>query len=189
MTAAYLINRTPTTILNNKSPFEVLFHTSPDYDILRMFDSLCYANVMPQPSDKFAARAIKGVFLGYPYAKKGYKILNLATNQVFISRDVRFVENIFPFKDIEQSIVPSSLFPSSNHYVDDDPFQYVLNSDISIESSIPISDSSPHLSTDNISVESPVISTSDSDHTVIHLLVVQNHHLPDLKGINNYLLN
>lgn len=98
LTAAYLVNRTPTVVLQNRSPFEVLFNTSPDYDSLRVFGSLCYATVVPQPADKFAARAIKGVFLGYPYNKKGYKVLNLDTNQVFISRDVKFVENIFPFR-------------------------------------------------------------------------------------------
>lgn len=37
------------------------------------------------------------MFLGYPFGIKGYKLLNLSTNTVFVSRDVVFHEHIFPF--------------------------------------------------------------------------------------------
>lgn len=47
------------------------------------------------------------MFLGYPSGYKGYKLLNLETNEIFISRDVIFHEIIFPFKD--QPLSPSSL--------------------------------------------------------------------------------
>lgn len=119
LTAAYLINRTPSVVLGGKSPFEILFNEVPDYDNFRVFGSLCYVSVLPKSGDKFAAKAIKGIFMGYPYAKKGYKVLDLSTKQVLISRDVRFFENVFPYKDIAiQS--PQLLFPESHQYVDDD---------------------------------------------------------------------
>lgn len=122
LTTVYLINRTPIAVLHDKSPFGVLFGTPRLYDQLRVFGSLCYANVVPQSSDKFAARAIKGVFIGYPYAKKAYKVLSLETKQVFVSRDVKFIENIFPLKDIQPQ-APSLLFPSSHQFIDDDPLR------------------------------------------------------------------
>lgn len=37
------------------------------------------------------------VFIGYPFGQKAYKVLNLVTKQIFISRDVKIVEHIFPF--------------------------------------------------------------------------------------------
>jgi hypothetical protein len=37
------------------------------------------------------------IFIGYPFAKKGYKLYNLSTNSVFVSRNVIFHETVFPF--------------------------------------------------------------------------------------------
>lgn len=97
LAATYLINRTPTPLLSGQSPFEVLFHKPPSYNHLKVFGCLCYATIVPHQRDKFAPIAIKGVFLGYPYGTKGYRVIDLETKRVFISRDVQFVEHIFPF--------------------------------------------------------------------------------------------
>lgn len=74
-----MINRTPTSVLQGKCPYEVLFGKNPYHDHLRVFGSLYYVTIV---------RAVKGVFLGYPYTKKGYKVLNLDTKHVFVSHDV-----------------------------------------------------------------------------------------------------
>ncbi|XP_071715279.1 uncharacterized protein [Rutidosis leptorrhynchoides] len=47
---------------------------------------------------KFSQRSEKCVFLGYSSVKKGYKLYGLESKSLFISRDVKFYENIFPFK-------------------------------------------------------------------------------------------
>ncbi|KAK2999227.1 hypothetical protein RJ639_023968 [Escallonia herrerae] len=48
-------------------------------------------------TDKFAPRSRHCVFLGYPPGKKGWRVYDLKTNQVFFSRDVKFEETVFPF--------------------------------------------------------------------------------------------
>lgn len=82
-------------MLDFKTPFEVLYSCSPSCDVLKVFGCLCFASV--HDSDKFKHRVIRCVFLGYPRGHKGYKLLNLATKQVFISRHVIFHEREFPF--------------------------------------------------------------------------------------------
>lgn len=46
-TRFYLINRLPTHILNNKSPFQRLIHTPPNYNRLKLFGCLCYPWLKP----------------------------------------------------------------------------------------------------------------------------------------------
>ena len=45
-----------------------------------------------------SSRSKKCVLIGHSTTKKAYKLLSLDTRNVFFSRDVKFYENIFPFK-------------------------------------------------------------------------------------------
>ena len=51
-TACYLINRLPTPILQNKSPFEKLFNSVPNYLFLKTFGCACWSNLRPYNSHK-----------------------------------------------------------------------------------------------------------------------------------------
>ncbi|CAN1754083.1 Retrovirus-related Pol polyprotein from transposon TNT 1-94 [Linum perenne] len=106
--AVYLINRMPTPILNKHSPYEKLHGSSAILDNLKVFGCLCYASTLSQHRTKFQPRARQCVFLGMPSGIKGYKVMDLHTNQTFVSRDVIFYESIFPFKDVSSSALPQS---------------------------------------------------------------------------------
>jgi histone deacetylase 1/2 len=44
-TATYIINRLPTPVLNQKSPFEILYNKIPDYRFMRVFGCACWPNL------------------------------------------------------------------------------------------------------------------------------------------------
>ncbi|KAL9226203.1 hypothetical protein vseg_002041 [Gypsophila vaccaria] len=97
LTAGYLINRTPSVLLQGKTPYEVLFAKRPSYANLRTFGCLCYVKHPRKDGDKFASRSRRCIFVGYPFGKKGWEVYDLETKEYFISRDVVFDEFNFPF--------------------------------------------------------------------------------------------
>lgn len=80
LTAVFLINRMPTQLLKDMSPYEVLNKKKPDYRDLRVFGSLCYSSTSTKGRTKFQPRAKPCVFLGYPAGYKGYKLLDLESH-------------------------------------------------------------------------------------------------------------
>ena len=100
LAACYLINRTPSTTLAGKTPFEKLYNRPPPLHHLRVFGCLCYVHNQHHGGDKFATRSSKSVFVGYPYGKKGWRVYNLETGIITVSRDVVFCEAEFPFASI-----------------------------------------------------------------------------------------
>ncbi|GJU86702.1 putative RNA-directed DNA polymerase [Tanacetum coccineum] len=98
LTSVYLINRLPSSVLSQKSPYELIYKVKPKLSQLKTFGCLCFSTVLNN-SDKFSSRSEKCVFLGYSFDKKGYKLFSLDNRKMLISRDVKFYETVFSFKN------------------------------------------------------------------------------------------
>lgn len=121
MTACYLINRTSSSVLNYKTPYEILFEKEPSLSDIRAFGCLGYAHNQKHKGNKFASRSRKCIFLGYPFAKKGWTMYDLETQEIFVSRDVRLFEHVFPMSefDSQNNALNSELAKTQEFYVDD----------------------------------------------------------------------
>lgn len=75
----------------------MLYNHPPTYATLKVFGFLALAYNITSHADKFNPRGVPCVFIGYPTTQKGYRLLNLLTNEVFVSRDVKWFENILPY--------------------------------------------------------------------------------------------
>ena len=95
-TAAHLINKLLTPNLGNQSPWETLYHVSPDLTHLKTFGCECFPLLTPYTSHKLFPKTTHCVFIGYPLNIKGYSYLDPATNRVYTSRHVLFNETVFP---------------------------------------------------------------------------------------------
>jgi histone deacetylase 1/2 len=100
LTATYLINRTPSRVINFSTPLNQLFNENPSYSSLRVFGCACWPNLRPYNKHKLQFRSKECAFLGYSDMHKGYKCLDIATGRVYISCDVVFDENVFPFSKL-----------------------------------------------------------------------------------------
>ncbi|KAI3514490.1 hypothetical protein L1887_12931 [Cichorium endivia] len=95
--ATYIINRLPTKVLDDHSPFELLYSKQPTYTNLRAFGCLVYPYLRNYSSHKLAPRSLPCVFIGYNNQYKGYKCLDPASSRIYITRHARFDESTFPF--------------------------------------------------------------------------------------------
>ncbi|KAM0988950.1 hypothetical protein ACFX2A_013056 [Malus domestica] len=92
-TSVYLINRCPTKALEKKTPFEAFSGRKPSVKHLKVFGSICYAQIPSQLRHKLEINSVKCVLVGYGSCEKGYRLYNIESRKVILSRDVVFKEN------------------------------------------------------------------------------------------------
>ncbi|CAM8890517.1 unnamed protein product [Rhodiola kirilowii] len=64
---------------------------------MRAFGCLCYMTNITPGKTKFDTRVISCIFLDYAFNQKGYKLYDPQENVTYVSRDVKFFEDIFPY--------------------------------------------------------------------------------------------
>lgn len=91
-TAVYILNRSPTKAVLNKTPYEAWHKKKPQVNHLKVFGCIAYSLIPSQNRDKFDQKGEKHIFIGYSDESKGYRLFNPTKNQLVVSRDVFFDE-------------------------------------------------------------------------------------------------
>ena len=69
--------------------------------------------------DKFRAQSKKRTLVGYLYGKKDWKVYDIETGEIFVSRDVVFYEDTYHFASNEKQQVVENL-KQSGRWVNND---------------------------------------------------------------------
>lgn len=146
----FLINRLPSKVINNDTPFFRLFGHEPDYTSLRTFGCACWSHLRPYNTKKLEFRSKQCVFLGYSNQHKGFKCLDPKTGRVYISRDVVFYEKVFPIESLhpnagaqlraELTLLPDVLLNSSSVGVTSTPDHGLFSPVPANASQVPVED-------------------------------------------------
>lgn len=173
-TAVFLINRLPTPVLSNTSPYQKLFGISPNYTKLRTFGCLCFPWLRPYAPNKLEHRSSPYVFVGYSLSQSAYHCLEPKIGRIFSSRHVRFNETQYPFTQLIKTpaSVPHASVPSSSY----PPFttvplpqSLIQSPTVSMDNRNSSSDSSPRMPQPSSADSAPTVfasaPTSSSAHS------------------------
>lgn len=186
LTTIYLINRFPSSVLHNKSPYEILFNHKSSYTNLKVFGCLCFISTLKRQIDKFQNRAYPSIFIGYAYNPKAYKVLDLDSNKIVITHDVTFHENCFPFHNI---VSPNSHITMPFPVSDFSTLQFLVDFPITlpiVQYASSLNDSSSPLSTGFHAPHSSS-SSSSSSSSILPRRFAREHKSPTY--LQDYICN
>lgn len=118
VTANHMQNRLPSRSIQG-TPYERWFGRKPDLSDIRPFGIDVYCHVPKQKRGKLDEKAVKLKFMGYSEDTKGYRLVDVHTGKVTISRDVRFLNTFDPIKKSEENevVVPLHVSHPRSHQV------------------------------------------------------------------------
>ena len=81
-TACYLVNISPSSMLEDKTPHEVWTGNKPSLSHLRVFGCDAYVHVPKEKRRKLDNKSERCIFIGYKDGLKGYKLWNSERRKV-----------------------------------------------------------------------------------------------------------
>jgi transposase InsO family protein len=91
-TAVFLLNRSFTRAVDDKTPYELWHGKTPNLHFLRVFGCVVHVKAARPHLKKLEDRSRKMVLLGYEPGSKAYKVFDPLTQTVHVTRDAVFDE-------------------------------------------------------------------------------------------------
>lgn len=124
LTAAYLVNRSPTKAVKlNKTPYEMWHNKKPKLGHLKIFGCTVYVHNKTR-KNKFDSKSYKGILVGY--MQNGYKIFNPESGKFIVARDVIFDE--FTYKKSRQEL-KNNMITIGNEIINTDKNVPIIGAD------------------------------------------------------------
>ena len=134
-------NRSPTSAIDGKTPYEAWYNSKPDVSYFRVFGCISYVNVKKDKRRPLQSHTQKCVFLGYPSNFKGWLFWNPITRKEIISDSAQFDERDFP----GTSRIPVDLRVQTTPKAKDLPEQEGVDDDLdTLSSLLPTVPALPH---------------------------------------------
>jgi hypothetical protein len=123
-TAVYILNRSYTRSVDNKTPYEVWHGKKPNLHYLRVFGCVAHVKTARPQLKKLDDRSTPMVFMGYDVGSKAYKLYDPVSQRAHVSRDVVFDEDA-SWEWAEQA----DAYPAHTFTIDLPAFETVGNDD------------------------------------------------------------
>ena len=81
-TACHTVNRVYFRLGTKKTPYELWKRKKPNVKYFRIFESICFILKDRENVGKFDSRSDKGIFMGYSFTSKAYRVYNKRTMKV-----------------------------------------------------------------------------------------------------------
>ena len=128
--ACYLVNRSPSRVLDYKCAEEVWSRKPVDYSNLRVFGCSAYAHISSDERTKLKPKSLECIFIGFEKGVKGYKLWDFVNKKKVLSRDVVFDEKTMPLNKIKTAeekqtdvVEEATEFPLTKWVMEEDPAQ------------------------------------------------------------------
>lgn len=112
--AVFILNRTGTSTLREKTPYELWHERVADFQHFRIFGSEVYVHVPKEKRGKLDAKSKKCIFVGYDESQKGYRVMD-ESNCIKVARDVKFLlEEPIAVTIVDERVTNDAIEPEIN---------------------------------------------------------------------------
>ena len=152
--AAYITNRLPCAAHPDKTPFQICFGKRSNVKEMHVFGAIEYAYVDKTRRKKLNKKAFRCMFPGYSDDVKGYRVWNIDSQRVEITRSAQFQKN------------PKTQYLDVNYNYDKDIPSRNVNRDDDQETVImmqPVKHTVEPMDVDDAGFNSPIMNETDAD--------------------------